>query len=84
MTIQNYPDDLDYVNAKLWYSRSKFSVGELSFLDCFLMACLHADDENYELLRPVLLELGKKYPADAERVVMERHDSGRSVTKVPL
>lgn len=55
MIIQFYDEDLDYVNRKIMEN-----VGQ--FLDHFLHACLHADDENYELLRPVLHQIAKKYP----------------------
>lgn len=56
--IQFYPDELDYVNAKMKTRPS----GDSSFLGLFLMACLRADEENYELLRPFLAKLMEKYP----------------------
>jgi hypothetical protein len=71
--IQNYPDELDYVNAKLHPLASKLG----SFLDQFLRSCLAADDENCGLVRPVLLEIMKKYPAEEARLEIERRDSGR-------
>lgn len=56
--IQFFPDDLDYVNAKL----EEAHEGNESFLVAFLNACLRADDENYALLRPVLHHFMRKYP----------------------
>jgi hypothetical protein len=73
MTIQFYPDELDYVNATIAFKGD----GDTSFLGIFCEACLRADDENYELLRPVLAKLMEKYPADPARLAMERIDSGR-------
>jgi hypothetical protein len=74
MIIQFYPDELDYVNATLHPSIR--AADDKSFLGTFCLACLRADDENYELLRPVLAVLMGKYPADPERLAMERHDRG--------
>jgi hypothetical protein len=54
--IQIYPDELDYVNAKMG------CTGDKSFLRAFLEACLRADEENYALLRPVLHHFMRKYP----------------------
>jgi hypothetical protein len=59
--IQNYPDELDWVNAMLRYRE-----GSYSFLEAFLNAALRADAENYEILRPALLIFRDKYPAPAE------------------
>ena len=73
MTIQFYPDELDYVNAKLHPMAPKTG----SFLTSFLQACLAADSENYELLRPALRQIMLKHPASPERLEMERRDSGR-------
>lgn len=74
MIIQFYLDELDYVNAQL--HPRVLSKDDKSFLGTFCLACLRADDQNYELLRPTLQILMKKYPADAERLRMERHDRG--------
>lgn len=76
MIIQSYPDELDYVNAQV--HPLVRGQDDKSFLGTFCMACLRADDQNYELIRPVLHELMEKYPADRARLAMERHDSGRS------
>lgn len=72
MTIQFFPDELDYANAIL----HPLAPQSGSFLEHFTRACLAADSENYLLLRPALLVLMEKYPADAERLAMERHDRG--------
>jgi len=72
MNIQGYPDEVNYVNAVLHPEAKKCG----SFMDYFLHACLHADWENYELLRPVLRKIMEKYPADPERLAMEEHDTG--------
>ena len=72
MTVQFYPDELNYINAKLHPLAPKCG----SFLDAFLRACMAADGENYALLRPALREIMMKYPADEERLRMEEHDSG--------
>lgn len=74
MNIQFYPDELDYVNAKLNPSAPK--VG--SFLECFLHACAAADGQNYELLRPALRTIMEKYPAEPGRLGMERLDRGEA------
>jgi hypothetical protein len=71
MTIQFYPDELDYVNAQL---HPLVKCG--AFLECFFQSCLRADDENYELLRPILKEFILKYPANEERLAMERLERG--------
>ena len=73
MNIQFYPDELDYVCAKI---HPMGHTDSSSFLGTFLLACQRADVENYELLRPALHEMMKKYPADPERLKMERHDRG--------
>jgi hypothetical protein len=72
MTIQNYPIELDYVNAKL-HSRE---MDDQSFLGTFLQACLRADAENYELLRQTLFLMMFKYPSDRESIQRERHARG--------
>ena len=77
-TIQSYPDELDYVNAKL-HPLAKQSG---SFLDAFLRSCLAADFENYEIVRPALAKIMEKYPAERLRLWMERHDRG--VKQPPL
>lgn len=71
MNIQFYPDDLDYVNAQL---HPLSFTDSNSFLATFCNACLRADAENYELLRPVLAVLMGKYPARPERLDAERMD----------
>lgn len=58
MTIQFYPAELDYVNAKI---RTR-SHDDASFLGTFCWACLRADAQNFELLRPVLAKIMEKYP----------------------
>lgn len=68
MNIQFYPNELDYVNAKL---RPSGHTDESSFLGTFLLACTRADSQNYELLRPVLHELMRKYPADPKSLAAE-------------
>lgn len=73
MTIQFYPEELDYVNAKM---HPLGLTDPSSFLGAFLLACLRADNENYELLRPALRALMVKYPADAERLKIERVERG--------
>jgi len=65
--IQAYPDELDWVNAKLHKI-----PGSESFLSFFCGACLRADAQNYEILRPALLILMQKYPADPKRLAAER------------
>jgi hypothetical protein len=60
MNIQFYPDELDYVNAKLHWSAPR--TGD--FLHYFLHACGRADSENFELLLPALRRIMEKYPAD--------------------
>ena len=73
MNIQFYPEELNYCNAMLHPLAPKCG----SFLDAFLHACIAADGENYELLRPILLVIRLKYPANDERLRMEEHDSGQ-------
>lgn len=72
MNIQFYPHELNYVNAKLHPAAPRSG----SFLSQFLGACLSADGENYELLRPAVQIFIEKYPADPERLRMEEHDNG--------
>ena len=60
MNIQFYPNELDYVNAKLAPSARK--VG--SFMEYFLHACAAADMQNYEMLRPALKTIMEKYPVE--------------------
>jgi hypothetical protein len=73
MIIQHYPDELDYVNAHL---HPKSGTDENSFLFTFCRACLRADSDNYELIRPALLTFMTKYKANPSRLWMERHDRG--------
>jgi hypothetical protein len=72
MTIQGYSSELDYVNAQLTLKGD----GDKSFLGTFCQACLRADEQNYELIRPALHAFMRKYPANPERLRMERHDRG--------
>lgn len=72
MNIQFYPDELDYVNAKLAPTAPKSG----SFLEAFLHACVAADSQNYELLRPALKIIMEKYPAEPGRLAMEHLDRG--------
>lgn len=72
MTIQGYPEELDYVNAQL-HGRGP---DDISFLGTFCLACLRADAENYEDLRCALHIFMMRYPASAERLKMERADRG--------
>jgi hypothetical protein len=65
--IQDYPEDLDLVNAML-----KPRKGANSFLEHFLEACLHADSENYEIMRPMLMFLVAKYPPSAKDLSAEQ------------
>ncbi len=74
MEAANYPDELDYINAQLHpLMRHK---GDQSFPATFLHACLRADADNYEILRPALAALMQKYPANRTRLWMERHERG--------
>jgi hypothetical protein len=69
--IQEHPAELNYVNA--WIGPLAQRPG--NFLSTFLEACLRADDENYEILRPALLILMDKYPAPVERLAAEVRDN---------
>lgn len=73
VSIQCYPAELDYVSAQL-HGREE---DDRSFLETFCWACLRADGFNYPLLRPALIAFMEKYPADPERLRIERIDSGR-------
>jgi hypothetical protein len=46
--------------SRLWCHNAVNRGG--SFIKMFAQAILHADDENFALLRPVLETLMKKYP----------------------
>jgi hypothetical protein len=70
VNINFYPKELNYVNAML----ADPKPGD--FLRLFLQACVHADTENYELLRPIVKTFMNKYPADPERLRCEEDDSG--------
>jgi len=67
MNVQGYPRELNYINAKL-----KERVG--GFLETFFLACTRADAQNYEIIRPALWELMKKYPARPEFLAAEVRD----------
>lgn len=58
MVIQDYPDLLKYVVNKA----SENSGNNGSFLHHFFKACLYADAENFELIKPVLERIMAKYP----------------------
>jgi hypothetical protein len=68
MTMHHYPEESTYILAILHPKAPK--VG--SFLMAFCEACVRADIENYELLRPALKVLMKKYPCDIQRQAVER------------
>jgi hypothetical protein len=72
MIIQDDPVMLNYVNAKL-----QENVG--SFLSSFFDACLRADGENYQIIRPALVQLSEKYPADPLRLKMEWQDTNATL-----
>jgi hypothetical protein len=55
MSIQFYPVEFAYANGKL-----NEICGQ--FLRMFLLACLKASDEDYELMRPALNAFQDKYP----------------------
>lgn len=74
MSIQQFPEELDWVNATLHPLSSKPG----SFVTAFCQAALAADESNYTILRPAVRILMEKYPPDEFRLLMERHDSGRS------
>jgi hypothetical protein len=77
MILNFYPEELDYVNAQ---THPLIRSGDdASFLRTFCLAAARADSENYELLRPVLIVMMIKYPADPKRLAMERIDSGRAL-----
>ena len=71
--IQHFPDELDYVNAKI-RERNEGDHPQ-SFLGLFLLACLRADGQNYSMLRPTLQEFVKKYPARGDLLESELRDS---------
>jgi hypothetical protein len=73
MQIQFYPEELNYVNAKL---DDAHPVVDKSFLLSFLDTCLRADGNNYEVLRPALYFFMAKYPADEKRLAAETEDYG--------
>ncbi len=77
MILNGYPDELDYVNAQL-HTLVRDESDE-SFLGTLCLAATRADDENYELLRPVLVAMMTKYPASPRRLAIERIDSGRDL-----
>lgn len=75
MTIQFYPDELNYVNAMLHPLAHRDPD---SFLGAFFAACRRADPENYELLRPIVHKFMEKYPASPKILEIEKRDSGRA------
>lgn len=66
MNIQGYPDELDWVNAKL----AERGFHDASFIGGVCLTALRADPINYELFRPFLKLMMAKYP--------ERPNSKRS------
>jgi hypothetical protein len=71
MSIQEYPDELNYVNAKISERRDMTT----SFVHAFAQACLRADDENYTKIRPALHFFMQKYPAEPKRLAAEVADA---------
>jgi hypothetical protein len=69
MVIQFYPEEHDWVLASLDYNPG-------SFLGFVCNAALSADDENYELIRPLVLVLMKKYPAQEDLLEYARKQRG--------
>jgi hypothetical protein len=69
MSAQLNSGELDYMQAKL---------GEICgpFLRMFLLACLKAGAEDYELLRPALNAFQNKYPV-GQGVRLTRNDHGQ-------
>jgi hypothetical protein len=72
MNIQFYPDELDWVNAQL-HNRDP---NDKSLVGAVCWVALRADPENYELFRPFMHIMMRKYPADPERLKREREDRG--------
>jgi hypothetical protein len=68
MSVQFYSGELDYIQTKL---------GEICgpSLRMFLLACLKAGAEDYELLRPALNAFQSKYPV-GQGVRLARSDYG--------
>ena len=69
MNVQFNSGELDYIQAKL---------GEIcgQSLRMFLLACLKAGAEDYELLRPLLNAFQSKYPV-GQGVRLARNDYGQ-------
>jgi hypothetical protein len=72
MIIQQFPDELNYCNAIL----HPLAPRPGSFLELFCHAAMRADSDNYSLMRPLLLIMMTKYPADSVRLAQEKQDSG--------
>lgn len=70
MDIQFYPEELDWVNA----TQSVRRPGDKSFLGFVCDAALRADPQNYELMRPFLKLMMRKYPAGPDRLEAEQRD----------
>lgn len=70
MSTQLNSGELDYIHSKL---------GEICgpFLRMFLLACLKAGAEDYELLRPALQAFQSKYPV-GQGVRLARTDYGQT------
>jgi hypothetical protein len=69
--IQREPALLNYVNA--WLHPAHRKPG--GFLEAFLNACIRASPDNWMLIRPALLVIMLKYPADPEILAIEEHDN---------
>lgn len=67
--IQGYPDELDWVNAKMAESpESK------SFVTTVCWVALRADPQNYEMFRDFLHQVMRKYPAKPDLLEAQRRD----------
>ena len=67
MRLNQYPALLAYANA--WHNSAHYHAG--SFLTAFLEACVNADGENFELLKPALEIIINKYPAEESILAIE-------------
>jgi len=68
--IQEFPDELDYVNAKL----HPLSPASGSYLLWLCYTALASDANNYPLIQPAIRSAMVKYPADPDRLAAERRD----------
>lgn len=76
MMLQDDPEMLNYVNAKL----HELAPPPGSFLKAFLEACRRADSDNYPLLMPALRIFSVKYQAHPLPLAAEEEDSGLEST----